>query len=608
MNKTEIIIIALLVALLLAWGYSQRQNFAAGANRPKQAAATNLTAAAAASTQETQNAGPVALPAETALAAGPEAPTNEAAEAVEPAHLLPEKTVVLSNRNVAVTFSSWGGAITSVEMKEYRATLARDSGSVKLDFSHSPALAWSGVPAIPERGDFDLALDPAANALTLRRTVEGLRFERRVTLGDGYSLAVTDTVANAGSAPLTLPPHSVGCGPMPVLASRPRSQDYVYLGLDSLAAYGGERVRYWMQGGFGCSMQKSPLLAAFNAQKTPSGDLPDSATYHYENPVSWVAAKNKFFVQILAPEDGSTSGCDLHAWRDKAAGKSLVMSAVAASAAFPAEALQPGGTFTRTLRYYVGPKKYALLKELGNHQDEVMEFGTWFGWMCKILLPTLNGLNAAFRNYGVAIILLTLLVRLVFWPLTHKSTEDMKKMQALQPLIAELRQKYKDKPQKLNQETMALYKEHKVNPMSGCLPMAIQIPVFIALYTVLRSAIELRFAPFLWIHDLSEPERLFAGTAFFRMLPAFVDSLNILPLLMTATTLWQQKLTPTTGDPQQQKMMMLMPVFMLFLFYNMASALVLYWTVSQLLAIAQLIWQRRRAAARAAPAAVPAGR
>jgi YidC/Oxa1 family membrane protein insertase len=133
---------------------------------------------------------------------------------------------------------------------------------------------------------------------------------------------------------------------------------------------------------------------------------------------------------------------------------------------------------------------------------------------------------------------------------------------------------------------MALYKEHKVNPMSGCLPMVVQIPVFIALFSVLRSAVELRFAPFLWIRDLSEPENLLVG-----VLPL---PLNILPLFMTATMVWQQHLTPTAGDPQQKKMMAFMPVVMLFIFYNMPSALVLYWSTSQCLAIAQLLIQKRR--------------
>jgi YidC/Oxa1 family membrane protein insertase len=161
-------------------------------------------------------------------------------------------------------------------------------------------------------------------------------------------------------------------------------------------------------------------------------------------------------------------------------------------------------------------------------------------------------------------------------------------MQTIQPLVAELREKYKNDPKRMQQEQMALYREHGVNPMASCLPMLVQLPVFIALFTVLRSAVELRFAPFLWIADLSEPEGLFAG-----VLPFPAGGLNILPILMTLTMVLQQRLTPTGGDPQQQKMMMIMPVVMLFILYNMPSALVLYWTVSQSLSIAQLVWQKK---------------
>jgi YidC/Oxa1 family membrane protein insertase len=193
--------------------------------------------------------------------------------------------------------------------------------------------------------------------------------------------------------------------------------------------------------------------------------------------------------------------------------------------------------------------------------------------------------------------LLTLLVRVIFWPLTHKSTEGMKRMQALQPKLKALQAEFKDNPQKLQQETWKLYREQKVNPLSSCLPMLVQIPVFIALYTVLRSAVELRYAPFLWIVDLSEPENLMAG-----MLPGGL-SLNILPILMSATMVLQTYFTPSVGDPAQQKMMMwMMPAMMLFMFYSMPAALSLYWTFSQAIAIAQLWWQRRRSQATLATA------
>jgi len=227
-----------------------------------------------------------------------------------------------------------------------------------------------------------------------------------------------------------------------------------------------------------------------------------------------------------------------------------------------------------------------MLDRMNNGMDGIMQFGR-FSWFCKLLVPTLNFFHKYTGNYGIAVILLTILVRIIFWPLTHRSTKSMRRMQELQPELKAMQAKFKENPKKLQQETWAIYKKNKVNPLSSCLPMVVQIPVFFALFTVLRSAVELRYAPFLWIGDLSEPENLFAGT-----LPI---ALNILPILMSGTMALQSYLTPSTGDAQQQKMMMvMMPVMMLFMFYNFPSALSLYWTVSQVLAIVQMMLIRRQ--------------
>jgi YidC/Oxa1 family membrane protein insertase len=279
----------------------------------------------------------------------------------------------------------------------------------------------------------------------------------------------------------------------------------------------------------------------------------------------------------------------------------LRLRCASAQIRFPAAEIAAGGTLERNYTLYVGPKKLSRLSRFATRSSEIMQFGM-FKWMCVLLVPTLNFFYSVIPNYGVAIILLTLLVRMIFWPLTHKSTESMKRMQKIQPQIKELQVQFKGEPQKIQQETMRIYRENKVNPLSSCLPMLIQIPVFIALFTVLRSAVELRFAPFLWIADLSEPENLLKG-----VLP-LVPALNILPFLMAGTMLLQSKLTPAMGDPAQQKMMMwMMPGMMLFMFYSMPSALVLYWTVSQMLAIAQLAWQKRRSATAAIEILPPEG-
>ncbi|MBI4767609.1 MAG: membrane protein insertase YidC [Deltaproteobacteria bacterium] len=232
---------------------------------------------------------------------------------------------------------------------------------------------------------------------------------------------------------------------------------------------------------------------------------------------------------------------------------------------------------------YFGPRDTKILQPLGLDLEKAVNFG-FFDIVSKPLLWVLRFFNGFLNNYGWSIIILTILVKILFWPLTHKSYKSMKDMQKLQPKIAKLREKYKDNREKLNQETMALYKTYKVNPLGGCLPMVIQIPVFFALYSLLGYAIELRHAPFfLWINDLSAPDRLSIGIP----IPYVGDGIPVLTLLMGASMFIQQKMTPTTGDPTQAKIMMFLPVIFTFMFINFAAGLVLYWLVNNVLSIGQ---------------------
>ena len=227
----------------------------------------------------------------------------------------------------------------------------------------------------------------------------------------------------------------------------------------------------------------------------------------------------------------------------------------------------------RKFLVYAGPKEYDRLKALGGDMQLAVDFG-WFTFLAKPLFFALRFLYRLVGNWGWAIILLTVIVKLIFAPLTHKSQKSMKKLQKLQPLFAELKEKYKGDPQRLNREMMDLYKKHQVNPMGGCLPMLIQIPVFIALYNVLNNTIELRGAPFMfWLHDLSAK-----------------DPYYILPILMGLSMLVMQKMTPTSMDPKQNMMMMIMPVVLTFMFISLPSGLVLYFTISNLLSMAQQIY------------------
>ena len=196
------------------------------------------------------------------------------------------------------------------------------------------------------------------------------------------------------------------------------------------------------------------------------------------------------------------------------------------------------------------------------------------------MLALLNWLKSVSGSYGLAIILLTVIVKLVLWPLIHKSNKSMRRMQKIQPKLKELKDKYKDNPQVFNQKMMELYREEKVNPMGGCLPMLLQFPVFIALYSTLEAAVELRNVPFLWAKDLSQPDAIGPEIWGFTLHP--------LILISTALMVLQMKLTPQTGDPVQRKMMMFMPLIMLIFFYNFPSGLALYWTVNNILSILQM--------------------
>ena len=246
------------------------------------------------------------------------------------------------------------------------------------------------------------------------------------------------------------------------------------------------------------------------------------------------------------------------------------------------DTLAPGTEKTYDYKLFYGPKKLTLLKETGFNLEKIINFG-WFDVIARPTLYLLNWLYGIFSNYGIAIILVTVILKAIFWPITQKGLKSMKNMQKLQPKMAKIKEKYKDDAARMNQEVMNLYKTYKVNPLGGCLPMVLQIPVFFALYKVLLQAIELRHAPFmLWITDLSAPDRLYLGFDI-----PYLGGLPVLTLLMGASMFLQQKMTPTTADPTQAKIMMFLPVVFTFMFLNFASGLVLYWFVNNLLSILQ---------------------
>jgi len=279
--------------------------------------------------------------------------------------------------------------------------------------------------------------------------------------------------------------------------------------------------------------------------------------------VSWGGFESKYFITALIPKKPTLTSFQMG--RD-AGGR------ISASLEGPKNLIPAGQIGLFNYGLYLGPKEYEFLKAEGIGLENAINLGSWIKWLAMPLLIFMKFLYKYVHNYGTAIIILTILTKIVFWPLGNKSYKSMKEMQTLQPKIKELQERYKNDKQALNQAVMQLYKSHKVNPLGGCLPVLIQIPVFFGLYRALLYSIELRHAPFVgWIQDLSAR-----------------DPYYITPIIMGATMFLQQKMSPPMGtDPMQQKIMLLMPVVFTALFLNFPSGLVIYWLFNNILSIGQ---------------------
>ena len=536
--------------------------------------------AAAGAERSPEGTPPVASPAAEAAELGATGGAQPGLAAARSA--APERTFTLSNDVAVVTLTSKGGAVKAAKLLQYNRTRDPADGVVELDFAAAPTLSLENLPGFGTAADFDVvvAADGRSAVLTAE-TAAGLALRRELAFENGYRLAVSDTFTNRAPAAIALPAYAVRLGPVRRLGVGGTDAD---LAIDAKVVENGKTdvaeinkttddhgfAALFGSAGGGCRAA------------TVSPTAPAAASAAKPGEVHWAAVRERFFLQILTPSVPAT-GLSVEATRQVAAPAGrLDIETVSTSLLQPAASLEAGAGLQRGYSLFVGPRKLSELRKIGPDYVQVMRFGTW-GFFCRHLLDLLNFLHSLVPNYGVAIILLTALVRLVLYPVNKKNAESMRKMQEIQPLIKEVQAKFKDDPKKLQAETMRIYGENKVNPLSSCLPMLIQLPVFIALFTVLRSSVELRYAPFLWVADLSEPENLFKGAL-------FGYSLNILPIAMAGTMALQSYLTPTAGDPSQQKMMMvMMPVMMLVMFYQFPAALGLYWTVSQVFAIAGVI-------------------
>ena len=574
MNKQEKIIVVLLAIALAGSVYLSNRDQKRRMEYARQQAA--LVAA------QTPAPAPVApLAASTNAPAFVQTPASAPVPVASAVSAIPERTFTLSNDVVVVTLTSKGGAVKAAKLLAYDRTRDPADGVVELDFAAAPTLSLEKIPGFGTDADFDVvvAVDGRSAVLTAE-TPDGLALRRELAFENGYRLAVSDTFTNRAAAAVSLPAYAIRLGPVHRLGAGGSDTD---LAIDAKVSENGKTDIAEINS----ATKDHGFAALFGAAgggcraATLSPAAPATTSAAKPGEIHWAAVRERFFLQILTPA-APAAGLSVEASRrlDAPAGR-LELASASASLLQAEASIAPGAGFQRGYSLFVGPRKLSELRKIGPDYVQIMRFGTW-GFFCRLLLDLLNFLYGIVPNYGVAIILLTALVRLVLYPVNKRNAESMRKMQEIQPLIKEVQTKFKDDPKKLQAETMRIYGENKVNPLSSCLPMLIQLPVFVALFTVLRSSVELRYAPFLWVADLSEPENLFRNV--------FGFGVNILPIAMAGTMALQSYITPTAGDPSQQKMMMvMMPVMMLVMFYQFPAALGLYWTVSQVFAIVGVV-------------------
>lgn len=445
-----------------------------------------------------------------------------------------------------------GGMVKSFRLKNYREDLANDSGDKEMlrpkEGDNLPLNFSWGVepgsipPVVYEAAPLQEGQDGGA-VLTMRgKLPSGLEIVRTLRFPDQqYLLELTVDVVNNTATPLQGAPYLT-------LDNRPFVKESQFVFVGPALVYDGV------------------------LEEVDTSDL-KKGSKSFTGKISWAAYEDNYFFCGIVPRTG-----EQHTAHFSLQDETRVTTVLAGAS----DVIQPGQSQQYTYSVYFGPKTMEALKKAGHELERSIYFG-WFDVMAKPTLYLLNFLHAYVGNYGVAIILVTVLIKLLFWPVSQKGMKSMKTMQKLQPKMAKLREKFKDDKQMQQQEMIKLYQTYKVNPVSGCLPMVIQIPVFFALYKVLLQTIELRHAPFfLWITDLAAPDRLPIGFDI-----PFLGGIPVLTLLMGASMFLQQKMTPATGDPTQQKIMLFLPVIFTFMFLNFASGLVLYWFVNNLLSIGQ---------------------
>jgi len=515
---------------------------------------------------------PLAAPSESAVPSTPPSsvPAASATPAAEATPTFAEKTETLRNDDVELRLTNRGGGIAEAVLVNH---IGQNAQRVVINSKdQTPVGAMIDQSASLKLDEFTLTREPDGS-VKCERNRDNVAIRKKFFFPssnekkDNFVAEMDVDLVNGGGQPYANPGYFIALGAaVPI-----HPKDYSYYTrlvwcVDGRAK--GVDVN-WFGGSGGFFGIGSRAPQPFYQQDLANAD--------------WAAVSDQFFTTLVAPLNMKASGV----W-----GRRVDISSeqktygIAGALRMPGFQLPPGQTYSAKFEIWVGPKIYHRLARLDHNEAEIMDFGV-FKIVSQFLLNFLNWLHGFIGSYGWSILALTAIIKIVLWPLQNRANLSMRRMSLLNPKIQELREKYKDDPTRMNQEVMKLYKDYGINPVGGCLPMMIQIPIFFGLFKMLGQAVELRNAPFLWVKDLSQPDTV-------AHLPGLGWPINIIPLCMAATQIWLMAMTPKTGDPTQRRVMMFTPLIFLFICYNFAAALALYYTAQNLFSIVQFYYNKRQ--------------
>jgi len=511
-----------------------------------------------------------------------EEPEEPSLTPLEPEPVVEEETPILISGDVVYTFTTFGGGIKHAEFSgQYAVQDKENLVSLNKGEPHPVGRLTRGVDEyldIVYRHEKER--DTPNSISFIGQMKGGLIIRKRWTLeedevaGQSYRLKLELEFENHGEGPVKLSDYGLFAGSAAPLWKGEWDR-HITLFYQKDGDYKKRRVLKFKKG------KKPPFRG--------DGGI-----------LGFAGVSNQFFATIIAPE----TAYDAWVWGNRRAVQLPEIAGggsgevIRMGMSLPEETLSVKGDNKESLTFnlYLGPKDNLLLRKIGEDYGEVMNYGM-FGWISFVLSWLLNVLYSGIFSkmsdlwgWGFAIVTLTIIIRAVMWPLQNKSTRAMKRMSKLQPEMKELREKYADDPGRMNQEMMKMYREYGINPLGGCLPLLVQIPIFFGFYIMLQYAVELRQQSFLWVEDLALPDTV-ATLPF--SLPFLGDGVNLLPTVMAVTMVLQMALTPKTGDKMQRRLFMMMPIIFFFFCYNFASALALYWTTSNIFAIVQMLITRR---------------